>query len=103
MNNAIRKTKYVRDSETKKKFVSMPYVNGAFEKIRLLFDKFGVKVVGKGDNNLKKHLFSKIKDTVPINHQSNVIYQVLLWTCVCRSNFAIDRKTNVKSSIPQQD
>ena len=58
----------------------MPYVNGAYEKIRVLFDKYDIKVVGKGDNNLKKHLFSRLKDTVPVMQRSNVVYQV---KCSC--------------------
>ena len=81
MNNTKRKVKYVvTDNEKNTRFVSMPYINGAFEKIQLLFRKYDIKVVGRGDHNFKKHLFSKIKDIVPIMHRSGVIYQI---TCSC--------------------
>lgn len=66
----------IKETTTDTKFVAMPYVQGAFEKIKNAFNKHNIKVVGRGDHNLKKYLFSTIKDKIPITQQSNVIYKI---------------------------
>lgn len=71
-----------KTKNSKEKFVSVPYIKGVFEKIKPLFEKENIKVVGKGSNNLKKNMFSQIKDKIPINKQSHVIYSV---KCSCDS------------------
>lgn len=82
INMAKKKTLHEKrnDELVKNQYVSVPYVKGAFEKIKITFDKHNIKVVGKGNNNLKKHLFTRIKDTVPINLQSGLVYKV---KCSC--------------------
>lgn len=58
----------------------IPYVQGAFERIKEICKPYNIKIVGRGDHNLKKLMFSKIKDKVPKMLQSGVIYKII---CSC--------------------
>lgn len=58
------------------KFVSIPYIKGAFEKIRHVFKDTDTKVVGRGGNNLGRNIFSKLKDKIPKEKQSGVVYKI---------------------------
>lgn len=70
-----------KNSETTdNKFVAVPYVQGAFERIKKTFNKYNITVVGRGDHNLKKFVFSKVKDQVPKSLQSHLIYRI---KCSC--------------------
>lgn len=82
IEQTIQKMKQPKPPRDKKevKYVSVPYVNGLFEKIKTLFKEFDVEVVGTGENTLKQNVFTKLKDKVPKSHQSNLIYMV---TCSC--------------------
>lgn len=68
------------NSEKTTRFVSVPYVKGVFEKIKPIFKKHDITIVGKGHNNLKSNLFSSVKDKVPVQKQSNVVYSI---KCSC--------------------
>lgn len=63
-----------------KKYVSIPYITGLFEKIKTFFKQYDIEVVGKGDNTLKQNAFTSIKDKVPKLLESNLIYMVI---CEC--------------------
>jgi hypothetical protein len=63
------------------KFMSIPYIPGLFEKFKRLFEKYDVKVVGKGENNVRKKFFSSLKDTDVTDVQSGVVYQVPCLGC----------------------
>lgn len=47
-------------------FVAIPYVQGTSEKIKFELKRHNITLVGRGDHNLKKYLFSTLKDKVPI-------------------------------------
>ena len=68
---------YKKDDKT---YVSIPYVQGAYERIKKACYPHNINVVGKGHHNLKKLLFSKIKDNVPKMLQSGLIYKL---KCSC--------------------
>ena len=70
------KKSHKKIDEKTEKFVAIPYVQGAFEKIKETFKPHNIKVVGKGDQNLKKVLFSKIKDKIPKTQQSGLVYKI---------------------------
>jgi hypothetical protein len=63
------------------KFMSIPYIPSLFEKFKRLFQKYDVKVVGKGENNVRKKFFSSLKDTDVTDVQSGVVYQVPCLGC----------------------
>lgn len=64
-----------------KQTVAIPYVKGLFENLKSMC-KDECVVVGKGDNNLKKFCFSRLKDKTIKLQQSNVVYKI---TCSCNS------------------
>lgn len=59
--------------------VAVPYVKGFFERLKTVC-KNDVSLVGKGENGLKKSIFSKLKDPVPKLHQSYLVYRI---SCSC--------------------
>lgn len=69
-----------KKQKTDAKYVSIPYIDGLFERIKTMFRQYDIQVVGKGDNTLQQKLFSKLKDTIPTHLQSGLIYKV---TCSC--------------------
>lgn len=58
-------------------FVGVPYVQGLFEKLKGVCNNH-LTLVGKPDNNLKRKIFSRLKDKTPFWQQSNLVYQVNL-------------------------
>ncbi|XP_037028013.1 uncharacterized protein LOC119068513 [Bradysia coprophila] len=69
-----------KKDKSDKKYVSIPYVDGLFEKIKSLFKQYDIQVVGKGDHTLQQKLFTKLKDAIPVQLQSGLIYKVV---CTC--------------------
>ena len=57
----------------------MPYVAGMSEDIRCICREFNIRVVIKCGRTLHSML-TKVKDTLPIGKQSNVVYRI---TCSC--------------------
>lgn len=72
------KDKKVNKNETK--YVSIPYVDGLFEKMKTLFKQYDNQVFGKGDHTLQQKLFTKLKDAIPTQLQFGLIYKVV---CSC--------------------
>ena len=58
---------------------SIPYVAGVSERIRKLCQDFSIRVVFKSEPTLRR-LLIKVKDPLPIDRQSNVVYEV---PCTC--------------------
>ena len=78
--NAAVTTKEPQD----KKYVSVPYVKNLHEKMRTLFRRYDIEIVGRADEPLDKLVFSKSKDKISKENQSNVIYNV---QCECKKNY----------------
>lgn len=72
-----------------KPIVAIPYVKDLFEKLKL---------VGKGGNNLKMSLFSKLKDKTPKLLQSELIYRI---PCECGWRYTGTTKQYLKERIYQ--
>ena len=64
--------------ETKKQII-IPYVKGLSEDIRRVCRKFDIKVVFRSGVSLRSK-FSKVKDKLPSDQNSNVVYRV---PCSC--------------------
>ena len=58
-----------------KKLIIIPYVKGLSEEIRRVCRKFDIKVVFRSGVSLKSKL-SKVKDKLPSDQNSNVVYRV---------------------------
>lgn len=58
----------------------LPYIKGLFEQIKSVWKKEEVVTVARGINTIGEHLFTRLKDKVPPQLQSNVIYEA---TCNC--------------------
>lgn len=82
INEIIRQTRTRNSNENpteqkeEAKFVSIPYIKGAFERIAHVFKDTDTKIVGRGGNNLSRNIFSKLKDKIPKGKQSGVVYKV---------------------------
>jgi predicted GIY-YIG superfamily endonuclease len=74
-----------RDKEKEEmNFVSVPYVKGLHEKMNDLCKNYSLKLIGKASRPLEQTVFSKLKDTTPKEHQSNIIYNI---KCECDKNY----------------
>lgn len=75
--------KFMKNEKTPVKeklpIVAVPYVKGLFEKLKAAC-KNDVMLVGKGDNSLKKSVFSKLKEPTPKLNQSELVYSI---PCSC--------------------
>ncbi|KAG4072275.1 hypothetical protein HA402_004207 [Bradysia odoriphaga] len=78
---AQEKFRKPKKDSTKEKLpiVAVPYVKGLFEKLRTVC-KDDFMLVGKGENTLKRTIFSKLKDPTPKMHQSFLVYCI---PCSC--------------------
>jgi predicted GIY-YIG superfamily endonuclease len=77
-NKTMKKDNTQKDE---KKYVSVPYVRNLFEKIRHMFSKYNIELVGKAGRPLENFLFSRNKDKIPKQQQSNIVYNI---ECECR-------------------
>jgi Reverse transcriptase (RNA-dependent DNA polymerase) len=68
-------------NDTSKFYLSIPFIDNLFYKIKTYLQKFNVNVVGKSSNDLYKSLFSKLKDEVPKPVKSSVVYKVNCQDC----------------------
>jgi hypothetical protein len=69
------------NNRNSKTFLSIPFIDSIFYKIKAYFDKFDINVVGKSSNDLYKSLFSKLKDEIPKPVRSSVVYKVNCQDC----------------------
>lgn len=77
--------------------VAIPYTRGLFESLKSICkDQF--TVVGRGDNNVKKYCFSRLKDKTVKMEQSNVVYKV---TCSCGAIYIGQSKQKLKMRMYQ--
>ena len=63
----------------KEPLVVIPYVAGMSEDIRRVCRKFNIRVVFKSGRTLRS-ILTKVKDTLPLGKQSNVVYRI---PCSC--------------------
>lgn len=66
------------------RYCSMPYKKDIFEKMKYVFKKRNIQLVGRPVNTLGKELFSNGKDKVPLEKRSGVVYNV---DCACGANY----------------
>lgn len=90
VNNIIWKQKNVHtnsDSRVENEttnYLAIPYVKNLYEKIKNLFKSYNFKIIGRAATSLNNNLFTKIKDTIPLKKQANVVYQV---QCSCNATY----------------
>lgn len=70
----------ITTEENSRRF-SFPYINGMFEKIKHVFHKRDIKIVGKPMNQLGPLVFSKLKDAIPKEMRSGLVYQLNCLDC----------------------
>lgn len=85
------------NQDEKKPIVAIPYVKGLFERLKMVC-KEELTLVGRGDNNLKKSLFSNLKDKTPKLLRSDLIYRI---PCSCGYNYTGTTNQWLKSRIYQ--
>ena len=60
--------------------VAIPYVSGLSEDIRRVCRRFGIRVVFRSGMNLRSQL-SQLKDVLPMEQRSGVVYEIPCSTC----------------------
>ena len=78
-NSKIKKAK-PRDEEMEAPLVAIPYVSGLSEDIRRVCRHFGIRVVFRSGMNLRSQL-SQLKDVLPMEQRSGVVYEIPCSTC----------------------
>ncbi len=76
------------------KYVAIPYVKGLFEKIVPIFKDTTKKIVAKGGNNLRRTIFTRVKDKVPTMEKSHVVYKI---PCNCEECYVGETKNRVQT------
>lgn len=97
-NDTTPQSTPIDESTTTKKYVSIPYIKGLFERTKFLLQKYDLETVGSACESLNIGVFSKLKDKVPLEKQSNVVYQVV---CDCGSTYTGQTKQHLKTRINQ--
>jgi len=72
----------VRDPKTK--FISLPYDTVPFNRIKSLLGKYNFKVAAKPIETVGDLFFTKLKDKIPKEFLSNVVYSI---TCTCEEQY----------------
>ena len=87
-----------RDEEQereKEPLVVIPYVTGMSEDIRRVCRKFNIRVVFKSGRTLRSML-TKVKDTLPLGKQSNVVYRI---PCSCGQVYIGETKRRLETRL----
>ena len=79
VNSKIKKAKPC-DEEMEAPLVAIPYVSGLSEDIRRVCRRFGIRVVFRSGMNLRSQL-SQLKDVLPMEQRSGVVYEIPCSTC----------------------
>lgn len=80
--------------------ISLPYDVAPFNKIKCLLERIGVRVVGKASSSLGQLLFTKLKDKIPKDWMSGVVYQV---TCECGGCYVGHTNQYLKDRLRQHN
>ena len=89
-----------RDEEQereKEPLVVIPYVAGMSEDIRRVCRKFNIRVVFKSRRTLRSML-TKVKDTLPLGKQSNVVYRI---PCSCGQVYIGETKRRLETRLKE--
>ena len=89
-----------RDEEQEKEkepLVVIPYVAGMSEDIRRVCRKFNIRVVFKSGRTLRSML-TKVKDTLPLGKQSNVVYRI---PCSCGQVYIGETKRRLETRLKE--
>lgn len=80
-NNIRTSTNEIPTTDENTRRFSFPYINGMFEKMKHVFRKREIKIVGKPTNQLGPMVFSKLKDVIPKELKSGLVYQLNCLDC----------------------
>ena len=89
-----------RDEEQEKEkepLVVIPYVAGMSVDIRRVCRKFNIRVVFKSGRTLRSML-TKVKDTLPLGKQSNVVYRI---PCSCGQVYIGETKRRLETRLKE--
>ena len=75
----------------------IPYVAGMSEDIRRVCRKFNIRVVFKSRQTLRSML-TKVKDTLPLGKQSNVVYRI---PCSCGQVYIGETKRRLETRLKE--
>ena len=81
----------------KEPLVVMPYVAGMSEDIRSVCRKFNIRVVFMSGRTLHSML-TKVKDTLPLGKQSNVVYRI---PCSCGQVYIRETKRRLETRLKE--
>lgn len=90
-------TKAVKPTSEIKPIVAIPYVKGLFEKLKNCC-KDDLTIVGKAENNLRKSIFTRLKDPTPLLQQSNLVYEL---KCECDASYRGQTKQRLGNRVNQ--
>ena len=83
------------EEQEKGSLVVIPYVAGMSEDIRCVCRKFNIRVVFKSGRTLRSML-TKVKDTLPLGKQSNVVYRI---PCSCGQVYIGETKRRLETRL----
>ena len=85
------------EEQEKGPLVVIPYVAGMSEDIRRVCRKFNIRVVFKSGRTLRSML-TKVKDTLPLGKQSNVVYRI---PCSCGQVYIGETKRRLETRLKE--
>ena len=79
--NNNKQNKYNNNQENNNKYYKIPYVRNLSEKLNRTLTKNGLTVTYASENTIGKHFFTKLKEKIPKDLESNVVYEIPCSEC----------------------
>lgn len=100
MDDTIKKLKsFGPDNQpTKWKYISIPYEPILFNRLKYLLEPHGIRAVGRPISTLGRSFFSKLKDRIPKEQTSNVVYAI---NCPCGVKYVGNTSQYMSSRFQQ--
>lgn len=84
------------------KYISTPYIRGASEHTGKLLKEFNIRLSNKSRNTLRSKL-SKLKDSIPIQNRTNVVYKINCKNCTKKYIGETGRELNIRLKEHQRN
>jgi len=78
------RTEDLENTNDIEKYISIPYNNVLFGKLKCLLSAYNIKVVGKAQTSFKNIFYSPLKDKIDKKYCTNIVYEI---TCECDSTY----------------
>ena len=95
-----RQSNHENEGNVQMRYISTPYISGTSERVNKILKKYDIILSNKPSNTLYKK-FNNLKDPLPINAKTNVVYQL---NCDnCNKVYIGETRKKVKERVNQHN